>query len=39
VQVMPVAQPSTWQKEFERFDREQQELLEQGLEEAASVSR
>jgi formate dehydrogenase major subunit len=39
VQVMPVAQPSTWQKEFERFDREQQELLEQGLEEAAAVPR
>lgn len=27
VQVMPVMQPSTWQKENERFDREQQHLL------------
>ncbi|HEY4065358.1 MAG TPA: formate dehydrogenase subunit alpha [Burkholderiaceae bacterium] len=29
VQVMPVSQPSEWQREFSRFDKVQQELLEQ----------
>jgi formate dehydrogenase major subunit len=29
VQVMPVSQPSEWQREFSRFDKVQAELLEQ----------
>jgi formate dehydrogenase major subunit len=31
VQVMPVSQPSQWQREFTRFDKVQAELLEQRL--------
>ena len=29
VQVMPVTQPSEWQREYSRFDKVQNELLEQ----------
>ena len=30
VQVMPVTQPSEWQKDYEAFDRQQMDLLKQG---------
>ena len=30
VQVLPVSQPSDWQKGFQAFDRQQQGLLQQG---------
>jgi len=29
VQVMPVSQPSDWQREFSRFDKVQADLLQQ----------
>ena len=29
VQVMPVSQPSEWQREFSRFDKVQADLLQQ----------
>jgi formate dehydrogenase major subunit len=37
VQVMPVMQPSTWQKEYSRFNRIQQGLLNARMEAGESV--
>ncbi|MGY4830028.1 formate dehydrogenase subunit alpha [Sphaerotilaceae bacterium SBD11-9] len=36
VQVMPVMQPSTWQQEYSRFDRVQQELLHAATQEVGA---
>jgi formate dehydrogenase major subunit len=38
VQVMPVSQPSTWQKQFSRFTEQQLKLL-QGQAAEAAVSK
>lgn len=38
VQVAPVAQPSEWQREYSRFRREQDELLEQASAPAVAAS-
>ncbi|WP_076998926.1 formate dehydrogenase subunit alpha [Variovorax sp. KK3] len=37
VQVMPVMQPSAWQQEYSRFNRQQQALLAQAAQDAASA--
>jgi formate dehydrogenase major subunit len=37
VQVMPVMQPSEWQRDYSRFDRVQQQLLETRVKHVASV--
>ncbi|MDM0026646.1 formate dehydrogenase subunit alpha [Variovorax saccharolyticus] len=38
VQVMPVMQPSAWQREYSRFNRVQQELLDARTDSSVSVS-
>ena len=39
VQVMPVAQPSVWQQDYAKFNREQLDLLKAASEPAAIVGK